>query len=149
MHRIHAVPRKSASYITDHITYAVYLFINVAQAQYKESSIYLTKYRMSLNAALSLIRTWVQNALEQCVQQAKQQSDEGALSAGMHYIIFVNDMIINNLRFVSSTKKQVNVTASLCSTESFGCTPTRWSSSWPISNGDVKQAPSKLNPLPL
>nr|CAG4649996.1 EOG090X02EM [Sida crystallina] len=52
---------------------------------YKESSVYLTKYRMSLNSALSLIRSWVQQALEQCVQQAKHQSDQGAPTAAESY----------------------------------------------------------------
>ena len=37
---------------------------------------------MSLNSALSLVRTWVQHALEQCVQQAKQQPDTDSSTAG-------------------------------------------------------------------
>nr|CAG4642358.1 EOG090X02EM [Evadne anonyx] len=40
--------------------------------QYKDSLAYLTRYRASLNSALSLVRSWVQQALEQCVLQAKQ-----------------------------------------------------------------------------
>nr|CAG4641520.1 EOG090X02EM [Eurycercus lamellatus] len=43
--------------------------------QYKEASTYLTKYRVCLNSALSLVRSWVLQALEQCVQQAKQQPE--------------------------------------------------------------------------
>nr|CAG4644622.1 EOG090X02EM [Leptodora kindtii] len=38
---------------------------------YKESAVHLTKYRVCLNTALSLVRSWVLQALEQCVQQAK------------------------------------------------------------------------------
>nr|CAG4649154.1 EOG090X02EM [Scapholeberis mucronata] len=40
--------------------------------QYRESSTYLTKYRVCLNTALSSVRGWVLQALEQCVQQAKK-----------------------------------------------------------------------------
>nr|CAG4634655.1 EOG090X02EM [Alona affinis] len=50
--------------------------------QYKEASAYLTKYHVSLNAALSSVRGWVLQALEQCVQQAKQQPSEGGGSFG-------------------------------------------------------------------
>ena len=44
----------------------------ILQPQYKDSLAYLTRYRACLNSALSLVRSWVQQALEQCVQQAKQ-----------------------------------------------------------------------------
>ncbi|XP_045025748.1 conserved oligomeric Golgi complex subunit 3 isoform X2 [Daphnia magna] len=40
--------------------------------QYRETSTYVTKYRVCLNTALSSVRGWVLQALEQCVQQAKK-----------------------------------------------------------------------------
>ncbi|XP_057364562.1 conserved oligomeric Golgi complex subunit 3-like [Daphnia carinata] len=40
--------------------------------QYRETSTYVTKYRVCLNTALSSVRSWVLQALEQCVQQAKK-----------------------------------------------------------------------------
>nr|CAG4643064.1 EOG090X02EM [Ilyocryptus agilis] len=48
--------------------------------QYKESSTYLTKYRVCLNSALSLVRAWVLQAFEQCVQQARQPTNSGTSS---------------------------------------------------------------------
>nr|CAG4647727.1 EOG090X02EM [Moina brachiata] len=52
--------------------------------QFKESSLYLTKYRITLNSALSLVRSWVLQALEQCVQQAREP-DEGITASGDSY----------------------------------------------------------------
>ncbi|XP_046442585.1 conserved oligomeric Golgi complex subunit 3-like isoform X2 [Daphnia pulex] len=52
--------------------------------QYRESSTYVTKYRVCLNTALSSVRGWVLQALEQCVQQAKK-SDGSTPTTGESY----------------------------------------------------------------
>jgi DNA repair exonuclease SbcCD ATPase subunit len=55
------------------------------QPQYRESSTYVTKYRVCLNTALSSVRSWVLQALEQCVQQAKR-SDGSTPTTGMKHM---------------------------------------------------------------
>lgn len=72
-----------------------------SQPEYKEAATYLTKYRVSLNTALSLVRGWVLQALEQCVQQAKHTSDGANSSTGdkKQNLIFLSFISIYNNNF--------------------------------------------------
>lgn len=69
------------------------------QPQYKESSVYLTKYRACLNSALSLVRSWVLQALEQCTQQVKQSSSAGPITSPTGIFSFLIKIQISKLNF--------------------------------------------------
>lgn len=82
MHRIYASSRTCSLSIISFVNLGL-SHLSIPQPQFKESLAYLTKYRVSLNSALSLVRSWVYQALEQCVQQAKQSADgaEGPITS--------------------------------------------------------------------
>lgn len=89
---------KCIAYMQEHVIHKVSFEMSqpspffFSQPQFKESSLYLTKYRITLNSALSLVRSWVLQALEQCVQQAREP-DEGITATGIIYIVFLGKTI--------------------------------------------------------
>ena len=113
------------------------------QPQYKESSTYLTKYRVCLNTALSSVRGWVLQALEQCVQQAKK-ADGTTPATGIRLILSTHILSRLLFHYKSYLLAQAKVTHLLYCTVNSGCMPIRWNSLWPTSNNVMKKDPRRF-----